>query len=833
MPRRVTAKAGPGSGKYPGARGRLYADLGAVLLLLAFTLLSARGFVFGGVALGMDAATQFYPWYSFLGESLRSGELPGWNPYQFSGAPFAGDPLSGWTYLPAMLLFTLLPLTAAAGSYVLLHLLLAGLFTYALARSLRMGAAGALLAAVAYEFTSYIYIRNTCCFAYVSVAVWLPLAILGVELAVRSRGWLGWGLWCGVSGLAVSQILASWLGQGSYYALLAIGGYVAYRTLLFPPESIRGLWRRLSVSALTGGAVLAFGFGLAAAGLLPRLEYNALSGLAGGYHALEGTIVGGFSMDDWYRVLRPPSLFYAGVAVLALALAAPFLGRGSATRFAMPYFVVLSLFALTFSGEATTLIHQALYLLPSLEVLHPYRPQRVMVIFSLGPALLAGAALTHLGERGRRYPALLALPALAALFLATRSTVTPPADPPAEHESPWRGAPASLLDLGVELPPGALVSLVLAVVLVAVYALLPARLVAARAVAAGLLAAVVFADLYGAGSARLERSSEMRGGDRIERVDLEEYYAPTGATEFLQDAGAEEPARYFGFDHRTNEAGNTVPYHIRFLDPDTRALEAENRATVHGGNLYSIQGYNAVHLARYDEYLEALNTRGQNYHDADIFPEGLGSPLLDLLNVRYITVPAETGSAGVEELEDELPLVYEDQTTRVLENTAALPRAWIVHDARQVEAGEALDLLDSGEVDPLQTALLEEPPPELESPEGTSGDRASVEGYGAHSMEVETSSEAAGLLVLGEVHYPAWRAYVDGEEVPLYRANHLLRAVPVPAGEHTVELRYESSTLTLGTAVSLVAAVVLLALAVVRVARSRSATSRERPEEGR
>jgi hypothetical protein len=56
-----------------------------------------------------DPITQYYPWYSYLGEGLRSLDIPAWNPSQFSGAPFAGDPLSGWTYMPAMILFTILP----------------------------------------------------------------------------------------------------------------------------------------------------------------------------------------------------------------------------------------------------------------------------------------------------------------------------------------------------------------------------------------------------------------------------------------------------------------------------------------------------------------------------------------------------------------------------------------------------------------------------------------------------------------------------------------------------------------------------------------------------
>jgi uncharacterized membrane protein YfhO len=66
--------------------------------------------------------------------------------------------------------------------------------------------------------------------------------------------------------------------------------------------------------------------------------------------------------------------------------------------------------------------------------------------------------------------------------------------------------------------------------------------------------------------------------------------------------------------------------------------------------------------------------------------------------------------------------------------------------------------------------------------------------------------------VLSEVYYPAWKAYVDGQPAPVYLADHLLRSVPVPEGEHTVELRYESWTLRVGIAISLVTLATLIAL---------------------
>src|SRR5689334_22747662 len=81
----------------------LTADIAAACLLCALAGYFAWDLLRDGTVVGMDTGAAFYPWFSFLGERLRSGHLPLWNPYQFSGAPFAADPESGWTYLAAML----------------------------------------------------------------------------------------------------------------------------------------------------------------------------------------------------------------------------------------------------------------------------------------------------------------------------------------------------------------------------------------------------------------------------------------------------------------------------------------------------------------------------------------------------------------------------------------------------------------------------------------------------------------------------------------------------------------------------------------------------------
>src|SRR5262249_32487859 len=137
---------------------------------------------------------------------------------------------------------------------------------------------------------------------------------------------------------------------------------------------------------------------------------------------------------------------------------------------------------------------------------------------------------------------------------------------------------------------------------------------------------------------------------------------------------------------------------------------------------------------------------------------------------------------------------------------------WIVHAAERVAPGgdEGLLAIASGRVDPRRTALLEGSLPDLEEPVDASHEQALVSVYEANRIAVRTSTPAAGLLMLSEIYYPAWRAYVDGHTVPLDVADGALRAVPIPPGEHTVELRFESDTLRVGMLTSSVAALFLV-----------------------
>jgi hypothetical protein len=76
---------------------RLRAERVGIIAIAVVTVFAGVHLLRGGMLIGQDSAIQFYPWYSYLGEQLRSGDFPGWSNAQFSGSPFAADPQAGWT----------------------------------------------------------------------------------------------------------------------------------------------------------------------------------------------------------------------------------------------------------------------------------------------------------------------------------------------------------------------------------------------------------------------------------------------------------------------------------------------------------------------------------------------------------------------------------------------------------------------------------------------------------------------------------------------------------------------------------------------------------------
>ena len=87
---------------------------------------------------------------------------------------------------------------------------------------------------------------------------------------------------------------------------------------------------------------------------------------------------------------------------------------------------------------------------------------------------------------------------------------------------------------------------------------------------------------------------------------------------------------------------------------------------------------------------------------------------------------------------------------------------------------------------------------------------------------MEVDSPEAAFLFMSEAHYPGWKAYVDGREEEILRADYVFRAIPVGPGSHRIEVVYQSLSFKVGLAVSLLTIVVLVIVGVTHT-RRRSA----------
>jgi hypothetical protein len=151
-----------------------------------------------------------------------------------------------------------------------------------------------------------------------------------------------------------------------------------------------------------------------------------------------------------------------------------------------------------------------------------------------------------------------------------------------------------------------------------------------------------------------------------------------------------------------------------------------------------------------------------------------------------------------------------DVAPAAYENPGAMPRAHRVRAAlaegESLEAG-LLRLVAPG-FDPRHMVLLDEIPPALRLRPGAAvppaEGRVAIEAESPEHLVLRTRGRRPGVVVLSDVIYPGWEARLDGDPVPLLRANLLFRAVAVPAGEHVVEMRYRPASLFRGFGIAAV-----------------------------
>ncbi len=152
-------------------------------------------------------------------------------------------------------------------------------------------------------------------------------------------------------------------------------------------------------------------------------------------------------------------------------------------------------------------------------------------------------------------------------------------------------------------------------------------------------------------------------------------------------------------------------------------------------------------------------------------------------------------------------LVHEfNEQFRIYENRSALPNAYLVGHAKFAQSEEqALYLVHNKLFDPATEVVIESASQETSTPNEILGAVPS-DSIGVVEMErpspteviIKAKNSQAGYLILTDTNYPGWKAYIDGQEVPILKANYLFRAVQLPPGEHIVRFVYQPGSFILG-----------------------------------
>ena len=767
-----------------------------VLLLFLLPLILLAPLIFGGRVLYWGVPLmQFYPWQHFAVETWRIGEVPLWNPLVGNGAPLAANLQTGVFY-PLNALYLILPTEIAMGYTAALHVILAGLFMFAFARSIGLRPLPALIAAVAFQLSGFFIAR----LGFLSITVtfpWVAAWLWRAERAMQSNRMRD-ALWLAIG---IGSGLLAGHAQMAVYGMILLAAYTLYRSFI----------ARRQFALLVVGIGVLLGIGLAAIQLLPAAELARESQRAQG---LDYDFAMTHSYWPWRLLtLFTPDLFgnpaygnfwgydnywenAAYIGLLPLALVGVAIRgwwrfrRMNASReggrwklevggwrldWLTPFFALTALVSLIFAFGWFTPIYPVLFrAIPGFSMFQG--PARWLSVFTLALCVLAGIGAESMPHgrgdlrRSAKWNVIgfaLIVAGLASRGILVGLTATFP-----KGMFPHETFPDATLRLGMLVAAGGLL-----------FGLRPAlddRRFPGWTIAFVAVAAIDLLTAHAALNPTIEPALY-----RLPAQSAAAMRAEGEGRVFMFEADDAMLRQRFGIYLPFDDFGPTdIDRWIEF-----RATMIANTSMIDG--MASAGNFDSLLVGHSLQLWEAINTQ----------PFDIALRLLNLMHVRYIASPRDL----------DLPVVYESDSATIYRNPDALPRAWIVPSAR-VESDPLAAILDP-EFDPSSEAILDTPPLPAETISDT---RYAIRDTlislhdTPNTVKIRAASDSDGYLVLADTWYPGWRATIDGQVVDVLRANVAFRAIAFPAGEHLVEFRYEPASFRMG-AWTTIASIVIVA----------------------
>ena len=235
--------------------------------------------------------------------------------------------------------------------------------------------------------------------------------------------------------------------------------------------------------------------------------------------------------------------------------------------------------------------------------------------------------------------------------------------------------------------------------------------------------------------------------------------------------------------------------------------------------LPSIEGYDAVYNRRYGEFIQALD-KGvikESARSVVEFPKNgrFSFEGLNLLGVKYIVYKVADGHSPWtfpfwDKSNGEFSLIYNDKTYQVLQNNSVFPRAFLVNKySVKTNPQDEINRMFKEHLDLRNEIVLEK---NINTKLDAKNMYSKIEKYSQNKVEIKTKTDGNSLLFLSDSFYPGWKAYIDGKETEIYRADYAFRAILVSKGEHEIVFSYKPLSFYFGVVAAFISLGILLVL---------------------